>query len=332
MLHVTSPLEVAQLRSSCLRHRWPPAESVDVQPAEIDIDRVRSQVKNASALVTAIQLPVTSCKQSTRPPSTTSTKSTERSHNTPSTAVPASLQHTRDSPPIGHDVITPNRHDQVRSSDAATHKPQVVAATARHQRSAKVPAALSKTSTASSTGVTSRTRPASAPRPSGPATSHQPRLSAGDPSSTTSRPKSATSTARRDPVAESTSLSNCGSKTSRTSESVPRSSASLAATGHGGVSSMSKKTAKSGAIRSNAKTSPMNGIGLPSSPQHRVDQMATSGIPLSDASTTPTLPVITASVSTTSSDATREVTSESKSRTELEGNFECTVSEPLLVV
>jgi len=49
LLYVQTPLEVAELRRSCLRHRWPPADA-DVDPREtaVNLPRLRARLRHSA--------------------------------------------------------------------------------------------------------------------------------------------------------------------------------------------------------------------------------------------------------------------------------------------
>jgi hypothetical protein len=48
-LHIETPVEVAEFRRSCLRHRWPPEYDTAARPDPVlDLERLRRQIASAS--------------------------------------------------------------------------------------------------------------------------------------------------------------------------------------------------------------------------------------------------------------------------------------------
>lgn len=180
MLHLTTCVEVSELRNSCLRHRWPFASDVAAQDTvtkDIDLTVLRKRLQSAP---TSPAAPVTSAMKDpsvAKPPSTVA-KSAEK---TPQSSVkcPASTNG------IDGSASTSPPQRQIGSASNTPARPRSARGTGNqaHQQNSGHPS-------------TARGRPASAPKPVvSPTASHPPpsaRTSVGLPSvSTQARPHSA---------------------------------------------------------------------------------------------------------------------------------------------
>jgi len=246
MLHVTSPLEVAELRNSCLRHHWPPADAIELSAngaaSDVELDRLRKHVKNAPT-----QHVMTTSKEST-------VATTKSSH---SSACP-------------HQTATNGVDRSTDQQTTTTSGPKTSSGASGKQR-------LNFHSTPV---TTPRARPLSAPR----SNASTPRASNSGPTLSTSRPQSASSTSRKDTVSASTAASGSGSKQtkiSRLSESSVdgagpsrRPVAASTTAAHGGPS---KKTTKTG-VPTPKLLPPSHGVSSPSSVDHVVSENVSTGL------------------------------------------------------
>ena len=170
LLYVQTPLEVAELRLSCLRHRWPPADA-DLQPcdAQLNLPRLRARLQQQVVAES--------------PPGVTS--STGNGVTSGATAVKkgaggaprgGSYGRPQSTSTIQHTSPTKSAQQQQQSTKSPTNRR---------------PTTTTKSNTASSPTKTPRGRPQSAPKPPPAATSSRP----PQPSAATphSRPKSAKS-------------------------------------------------------------------------------------------------------------------------------------------
>lgn len=79
LLYVQTPLEVAELRLSCLRHRWPPAEDhLEPRETQLNLPRLRARLhqQSSSAVVSTTAAKKISEGTPARPTSTSTTQST----------------------------------------------------------------------------------------------------------------------------------------------------------------------------------------------------------------------------------------------------------------
>jgi len=137
LLYVQTPLEVAELRLSCLRHRWPSVDA-DLQPrdAQLNLPRLRARLQQSPSDATS----------STATSGTTATK--KGGGGTPRTgtrAQPSTSTMQQTSP-------TKSTQQQQQSTKSSLPSP-----------TNRRPATTTKSNTASSPMKTSRNRPQSAP-------------------------------------------------------------------------------------------------------------------------------------------------------------------------
>ena len=203
LLYVETLLEVAELRLSCLRHRWPPADA-DLQPRETQLNLPRLRARLQQHVVA--QSPP-DARSSAGNATATATKKAGVGAPRAGVGRPAStsvVQHT-----------SPTKPTQQQQQSTKPILP-----TPNNRR----PATTTKSNSASSPTKTPRSRPKSAPKPQ-PSVSTSPRQPS-QPSTGTphSRPKSAKSTTG--------GVDGSGSKPSRssTAECVAASSAEAEST------------------------------------------------------------------------------------------------------
>lgn len=160
LLYLQTPLEVAQLRLSCLRHRWPPVDA-DLPPcdAQLNLIRLRTRLQRS-------------------PPSVASSPGNEATGGATATKKGGAATH-RTGPAA---TSSPPQTSPTKSTQHQSTKPSVPSR----------PATMTKSTTATSPTKSPHSRPQSAPRPPPPTTasSRPPQPSAG---TTQPRPKSARS-------------------------------------------------------------------------------------------------------------------------------------------
>jgi len=175
LLYVQTPLEVAELRLSCLRHRWPPADA-DVNPREkqINLPRLRARLQQQVVAQSAGGATVTTkAGAGARPPS----KSSTQPPTSPTTSTKPQPQTTKSNLPSPIN----------RRPATATKSP-------------------------SSPTKTPRSRPQSAPKPSSRPSARTPQSAAkSTPSASNASDRSPTEGPAAPAVAESTSTSTTSS-------------------------------------------------------------------------------------------------------------------------
>jgi len=170
LLYVQTPLEVAELRQSCLRHRWPPADA-ELQPRETQLNLTRLRARLQQQVAVHLSPVVMSSTADSAASGETATKKvgTYRAGAAGRTPSASTVQQT--------------------SPTKSTHQPGKSSLPSPTNRR---PATMTKSNTASSPTKSPRSRPQSAPKPPPPATtsSRPPQPSASTPRSRSQSAKS----------------------------------------------------------------------------------------------------------------------------------------------